>query len=184
MGDPIFLSLWLRGYSPLALPVYFKKAVKAFPHSKLNPRGVLRVYALSFQEAPQLEEFFDEEIDAQAAVELAQQFLHEDCAFQLETTWDIYQWDGEWELKPAKVSIEVYGPEFDSACGEHMRIDFGPQGLFLPAEQSDQLRPVQSNIRSLLHYVQDLENELSVERRTLWAEDEENFAERLRAMLD
>lgn len=184
MGDPIFLSLWLRGYSALALPVYFKKALKAFPHSKLNPRGVLRVYALSFNEAPQLEEFCDGEIDAQEAVELAQQFLHEDCAFQMETFWDIYQWDGEWELKPAKVLIEVYGPEFDTPRGEQLRIDFGPQGLFLPNEHSDQLRPVQSNIRSLLHYAQDLENELSIDRRTLWAEEEENFAERLRTMLD
>jgi hypothetical protein len=184
MGDPIFLSLWLRGYSALALPVYFKKAVKAFPHSKLKPGGVLRVFALSFQEAPQLEEFIDGEIDAQYLVEQAQQFLHEDCAFQLETSWDVYQWDGEWELKPAKVLIEVYGPDFDTACGEQMRIDFGAEGLFLPTEHSDQLRPVQSNIRSLLHYAQDLENELSVDKRTLWTEEEENFADRLRAMLD
>jgi len=43
---------------------------------------------------------------------------------------------------------------------------------------------VQSNIRSLLHVVQDLEANLSVERPLLWSEDDDNFAERLRAMLE
>ncbi len=184
MGDPLFLSLWLRGYSPVAMPVYLKKALSAFPASKLSPGAVLRVYPLGFQETPLLEEFTDEELDVQTLVSRAQEFLHEDCAYQVEMRWDLYQWASEWELKPSKVLIEVFGPEFDSPRGEHMRIDFGGDVLFLPQEKSDQLRPVQSNIRSLLHYAQDLEDELPVDRRMLWSEEEENFAERLRAMLD
>lgn len=184
MGDPLFLSLWLRGYSPLALPVYFKKALGAFPHSKLTTKSVLRVFPLSFQETPLHEEFIDEELDPQYVVAQAQQFLHEDCAFQLETRWDLYQWNEDWEMKPAKVLIEVYGPEFDSPRGEHVRLDFGASGLFLPEPQSDMLKPVQSNIRSLLHLVQDLENELTIERPLLWSEEDDNFAERLRQMLD
>lgn len=184
MSDPLFLSLWLRGYSPIALPVYLRKALAVFPNSKLLPGGALRVFALSFQESPLLEEFIDGEPDADAVVRRAQEFLHEDCAFQVETRWDLYQWNGEWELKPARAAIEVFGPEFDSPRGEHLRIDFGGQHLYLPQEQSDQLRPVQSNIRSLLHLAQDLESELAVDRRILWSEEDEDFASRLRSMLD
>ncbi|MBI4889653.1 MAG: hypothetical protein HY821_03445 [Acidobacteria bacterium] len=184
MGDPLFLSLWLRGYSTMALPLYLKKALGVFPNSKLMPGGILRVFALSFHEAPQLEEFIDGPPDGSAIASRAQEFLHDDCAFQVETRWDLYQWTGEWELKPSKVLIEVYGPEFDSPRAEHVRIDFGPDRLFLPQEQSDHLRPVQSNIRSLLHCAQDLEEELSAERRLLWSEEEEDFSERLRATLD
>lgn len=184
MSDPLFLSLWLRGYSPIALPVYLKKAMAVFPVSKLMPGGALRVYALGFHEAPLLEEFIDGEPSPEAVARRAQEFLHEDCAFQVETRWDLYQWNREWELKPARVLIEVYGPEFDSPRGEHVRLDFGGQQMFLPQEHSDQLRPVQSNIRSLLHLAQDLENELAVDRRILWSEEEEDFASRLRSMLD
>jgi hypothetical protein len=184
MGDPLYLSLWLRGYSPIAMPVYLRKTLTEFPNSKLLPGGMLSVYALSFHEAPVLEEFIDGAVDPQAVAQRAQEFLHEDSAFQVELRWDLYQWNGDWELKPSPVTIEVYGPEFDTPRAEHVRVEFGGSHLYLPQEQSDHLRPIQSNIRSLLHLSQDLENELSVERRLLWSEEEENFAERLKAMLD
>ncbi len=184
MRDPLSLSLWLRGYSPIALPIYLKKALSVFPFSRLRPGAVLRVHAFNFQEAPLIEEMIEGEVDQPALVARAQEFLHEDCAFQVDTRWDIYQWDDGWELKPSPVLLEVYGPEFDSPCGEHVRVDFGPQALYLPEEQSDQLRPVQSNIRSVLHLAADLEQELAVERRSLWSDEDEDFAERLRATLD
>jgi hypothetical protein len=184
MRDPLSLSLWLRAYSPIALPVYLNKMLDVFPVSRLRPGATLRVYAFGFQEAPLVEEIIEGEIDRQALVRRAQEFLHEDCAFQVETFWDLYQWDGSWELKPAPVSLETYAPEFDSPCGEHARVDFGPQALYLPVEQSDQLRPVQSNIRSLLRLAHDLEEALSIERRLLWSDDEDNFGERLSAILD
>lgn len=184
MGDPLFLSLWLRGYSPIALPVYLRKALSVFPYSALSPKSVLRIYALSLHEAPIFEEFIEGVPDPQAVAQQAQEFLHEDCAFQLETLWDLYQWNGEWELKPSRVLIEVYASEFEGAAGEHVRVDLGPQELYLPQPQSDQLLPVQSNIRSVLRLTQDLEEELSSERRLLWSDEEENFAQRLGALLD
>ena len=184
MGDPLFLSLWLRGYSQIALPLYLRKALSIFPYSTLAPKSVLRIYALSLHEAPIFEEFIEGLPDPQAVAQQAQEFLHEDCAFQLETQWDLFQWNGGWELTPSRVLIEVYAPEFEGASGEHVRVDLGPVALYLPQPQSDQLRPVQSNIRSLLRLTQDLEEELSVDRRLLWSDEEENFAERLGALLD
>lgn len=183
MGDHLFLSFWLAGFSPLAMSVYARKLLARFPHSKLEPRSTLRVYALSFQEAPQLEEFIDGELDPKAAVEAAQHFLQEDCAVQLETRWDLWQWEDEWQLRPSRAWLEVCGPEFDSPRGEHIRIDCGPESLFLPHPSSDQLRPVQSNLRSLLHLAHDLENDLMVERRLLWSEEDDNFAARVETML-
>jgi len=184
MHDPLFLSLWLRNFAAVGLPLYLKKAVAVFPQSRLRPGGVLRVYPLSFREAPLLEEYFDGALDPQAAAERAQQHLNDDVAFQVQLRWDLYQWTGEWELKPSTVFIEIFGPEFDTPRGEHVRIDLGPQRLYLPEEHSDNLRPVQSNIRSVLHLTGDLEKELIAERKLLWTEDEENFAERLKALLD
>lgn len=184
MHDPLFLSLWLKHYSAVGLPLYLKKTVSVFPQSKLLPGGVFRVYPLSFQEAPLHEEYFDGALDAQAAAERAQLHLHEDICFQVQLRWDLYQWTGDWELKPSTVYLEIFGPQFDTPRGEHIRLDLGPQRLYLPAAQSDNLHPVQANIRSVLHLAQDLENELITERRLLWSEDEENFAERLKALLD
>ncbi len=184
MHDPLFLSLWLKNFSPVGLPLYLKKAVSVFPQSRLAPGGVFRIYPLAFREAPLLEEYYDGDLDPQAAASRIQEHLHTDIAVQVQMRWDIYQWAGDWQLKPSAVLLEVFGPEFESPRGEHLRLDLGPQRLYLPEPSSDQLRPVQSNIRSILHLASDLENELVAERRLLWTEDEENFAEKLQMLLD
>lgn len=184
MHDPLFLSLWLKNFAPAGLPLYLKKAVGVFPQSRLKPGGVMRIYPIAFREAPLLEEYYDGDLDPQAAASRVQEHLHEDIAIQIQMRWDLYQWTGEWELKPSTVYLEIFAPLFEAPRGEHVRIDLGPQRLYLPEPSSDALRPVQSNIRSVLHLATDLENELIAERKLLWTEDEENFAERLKALLD
>ncbi len=184
MHDPLFLSLWLKNFSPAGLPLYLKKAVSVFPQSRLLPGGVFRIYPIAFREAPLLEEYYDGDLDPQAAASRVQEHLHTDIAVQVQLRWDIYQWTGDWELRPSAVLLEVFGPEFESPRGEHLRLDLGPQRLYLPEPSSSQLRPVQSNIRSILHLASDLENELVAGRRLLWTEDEENFAEKLQMLLD
>lgn len=183
MGDPLFLSCWLKGFQALGLPVYFEKALECLPFSKLQPGGILRVHAVSLREPPQLERAFGGDPDLKTAAALAREFLHTDCAFSLETHWDLWQWDGDWALKPSRISIEVYAPEFESLRGEHLLIDAGPEGLFLPNPHSGQWRPVQSNIRSVLHLAQDLDAALPVERRLLWSDTEEDFSARLEEYL-
>lgn len=183
MADPLYLSFWLKNHSPLGLPIYFRKAVEAFPVSKLAPGGTLRIHALSFHEPPVFEEIFDGTPDPQDLAAIAQGFLHEDVAFCYETRWDLWQWDDDWALKPSPVVIECYGPLFESPTGEHLRVDAGHDILYLPCPKSDQLRPVQSNIRSILHLATDLEDAVAAERRLLWSESDDNFAERLYEML-
>ena len=190
MADPLFLSLWLTGYSPIALSIYFRKILEVFPFSKLKPGSLLRVYAVSFQDVPVVEGFIDVEMDAAEAAAIVQEFVHDDCCIQLETKWDLYQWDGSWELKPSRVCIEVYGPRFEhdiiNPLGEFepVCIDLGPEGTYLPQPASDQVRPVQSNIRSILHFADDLQSALAVEHRLLWSETEDNFAERLSLLIE
>ena|SRR5271157_2904218 len=190
MGDPLYLSLWLGGFSPLALPVYFRKTLEVFPLSKLAPGGILRVYAVSFREVPVFEGFIDTEVDARAAADAVQELVHDDCCIQLETRWDLWLWNGDWSLQPSRVCIEIHAPLFEhdvlnpTGEAEHVWIDLGREELFLPQPKSDQLRPVQSNIRSILHLASDLEDALAVERRLLWSESEDNFAERLMLLLD
>lgn len=183
MADPLFMSFWLSGFHTMGLPIYLRKVLDVFPYSKLAPGGTLRVFAISFREAPQLERSLDGVIDPPEVAQLAQEFLHEDVAFQFEARWDLWQWDGDWSLKPSRVLIECYAPAFESDQQEHIRIDAGQDILYLPNPKSDQWRPVQSNIRSLLHLAADVENALPVERRMLWSESDENFAERLQGML-
>lgn len=185
MTDPLYLTLWFKSYSSLALPVYFRKLVGTFPVSKLAPIARFRVVPISFAEPTLFEEDFEADQGLDDLSALVQEHLHPDCAYQVETQWDLWQWDeGDWTLKPSRVLLELFGSQFESDWGEHARVDLGAEALYLPESRSDNLRPVQSNIRSLLHLADDLEEVLPVERKLLSSDNEENFAERLRAILD
>jgi hypothetical protein len=118
-------------------------------------------------------------MDAEEIAEAGREFLHEDSAFQVEANWDLWQWDEDWMLKPSPVLIEVYCPEFASPTGEQVKIDLGPEQLYLPDDVTPGLRQVQSNVRSVLHLARDLEGVLAVEQRLLWSDSGEDFIERL-----
>jgi hypothetical protein len=185
MLDPLSLTLWFSSYSPLALPVYFRKLLAVFPISKLAPVARFRVVPICWAEPALLEEDFEADQGLEELSSAVQEHLHDDCAYQVESQWDLWQWeDGEWSLKPSPVLLELYGSQFETAAGEHARIEFVSESLFLPDSRSDLLRPVQSNIRSLLHLAEDIEQALPVERRLLSSDYEENLAERLRELLD
>ena len=185
MRDPLRLTLWLEGFSSIALPVYFRKLVSVFPLSKLSPAARFRIVPLSWGEPPLLEEEFEPDGGLAELSAVVQEHLHDDCAYQLETRWDLWSWEqGEWLLKPSAVWIDLYGDRFERDSGEHAVLDFGPESTFLPEPHSDNLRPVQSNIRSLLHLAGDLDQALPVRRKLLWSETGGNLAERLSQLLD
>ena len=71
-----------------------------------------------------------------------------------------------------------------SLSARKMRIEFGPDARFLPiAGVEGSLRMGQSNLRSLLHLVNDLEEVLDIESRQVWSESGANFADVLRSAL-
>jgi hypothetical protein len=120
------------------------------------------------------------------------------------------QLNNEWKVAPARVALCCFGPEFnqsptglsspqevqpspviafpnsseDAALGCALEIEFGIDANFLPQpELPDSPRMIESNIKSLLKLVHDLDDALPVETRRLWSESGENFAEKLHQAL-
>jgi hypothetical protein len=115
----------------------------------------------------------------------------------------------EWKLAPSRVTLCCFGPQFDqspSGMGPHhatqahviafphpdedaaigcaLEIEFGLDANFLPQpELPDSPRLIESNVKSLLKLVHDLDDVLPVETRRLWSESGENFAEKLQQAL-
>ena len=169
MPDRLYFSCSLRETGEAQMLQQFGKLLGVFPFSKLAKRGpVMRIYAMELVEPPLFE----------------REFLHADCACEIDTFWDLWQYDGEWKLRPAPLTLACYGPEFESEHGDHLRIEFGLDALFLPMPGVDgSLRMGQSNLRSLLHLVKDLEETLDIESRQVWSESGANFADVLRMAL-
>jgi hypothetical protein len=115
----------------------------------------------------------------------------------------------QWSLTPARVALCCFGPDFhqspsgqehlregerpsviafpssdDAALGCALEIEFGLDANFLPQpDLPDSPRLIESNIKSLLKLVHDLDDALPVETRRLWSESGENFAEKLHQAL-
>jgi hypothetical protein len=181
MPDRLYLSCWIRGYNESNMLRHFEKMLGLFPFSKLAARGpVLRVYALEHAEPPLAEREFPLVTELSSIVEAASEFTHDDCSVQIDSFWDLWQYDGDWRLKPATVTLSCFGPVFDNELGDHLRIEFGLDAHFLPQPGIEgSLRMVQSNVRSMLHLVDQIDSDLDLERRQLWSESGVNFAELL-----
>ena len=128
--------------------------------------------------------------DVETVMSAAREFMQADCACEIDTTWDLWDYDparghnDAWKLSPVPVTLICFGPQFNNEIGDQMRIEFGPDHRFVPSPGVEgSLRMGQSNLKSLVHLVGDLEANLSVERRQLWSESGANFAEILKQAL-
>ncbi|MFN7920015.1 MAG: hypothetical protein U0Q16_07960 [Bryobacteraceae bacterium] len=186
MADRIYLSCWLRGFTQHNMLASFEKVLRKFPYSRLAPVVTLRVYAVEFTEPPQMEEHFENEIHPGQIIARCREWENADCAYQVETSWDLWLYDhGSWQLAPTTITFTCFGPLFPSELGEQLLVEFGLDSKFLPQPGLEGgTVPVRSNIRSLLHLVQDIAKSLPLEKKTLWSESGENLAEELQRALE
>jgi hypothetical protein len=177
--DRLYLSCWVRGFTGANMLRHFEKLLDVFPFSKLEKRGSeLRVYALEHAEPPLIDRAFPPGNEPSIMVAAAREFMHDDCACELSAAWDLWQFEGDWKVAPAGVVLSCFGPAFDHDVGDHLRIEFGLDSRFIPdptLEGSPRL--VESNLRSLLHLVHEIERVLGLARRQLWSESGANPAE-------
>ena len=181
MADQLYLSYWITGFGEQNMLRYFEKTLRLFPFSRLNQNAsTLRITPISLTEPALFEQAFAPGFTVDEIMTAAREFRHADCVYQLDTCWDLWQREDDWKLEASRVSLFCFGPEFERDLGENVRIDFGVDANFLPrTDVSSALTTAQSNIRSLLKFVHDLDDALGAARRQLWTESGESFSDRL-----
>ncbi|MBI4460507.1 MAG: hypothetical protein HY648_10680, partial [Acidobacteria bacterium] len=198
MADLVYLSLSLREFSEQTMLGYWRQAIDEFPASPQFP-GVcgLTVYPLDWSAAPALEQTFLDGVSGEQALTVANEFLHEDYAYEAQMRWDLWtpkssQSSEGWQQESPVVSLMCLGDEFDPEGLEgpgHLKINFGPDSAFLPPEEwqlsAAELRQqlaspnLRQNIEKLISYVHGLEKRLPVSKRLLYCESGENLAEKI-----
>lgn len=169
----------------------FEKLLRLFPFSQREqPQSIISIQAVDMTEPPLLERPVNGPLDIDEILATLADHTGEDVAYRVESWWDLWQYDREWALTPARVEIACFGPEFDSGTErdsgnqEDLRIDFGVDTNYLPMpEIPGSAKLIESNIKSLLRLVHELDSTLQVERRRLETESGANFAERLQQVL-
>lgn len=202
MADRFYLSLWLRDYDADQMLDRYRILLDTFPFSSTQPRiREFRVYPLNWNEHPVLEEDFTEEgAETNYVLSLASEFFHPDYAYEATGFWDLWEFrknggPAAWKQTPLPVTLLCFGPEFEegSAEGGHLEVDFGLDTPFraehtIPDRESEAMvrdyrERLQENIRKLLSFVHELDKRLPIERKVLWTESGENFAEMIRQSL-
>ena len=208
MADQLYLSYWLRNFSEPTMLRHYEKLLRLFPFSRLGKQpSTFKVIAVDYSEPIVLEVPYPPPAPIDDILAAAKEFQNADSCYRLETWWDLWHFTDEWKLEPTRVTLCCIGPDFDQGtagflpaqqaavtefpasaestalnCG--LEIEFGIDANFLPQpELADSPRMVQSNIKSLLKLVHDLDDALPVETRMLWSESGENFAEKLHQAL-
>lgn len=187
VSDRLYFSCWVKDNRTQPLLHQFHKLVDRFPFSKLTKRGlVLRTYVMERAEPALMEREFPVDTDLGPVLDAAREFMGADSSCEIEAAWDLWDYDSArgaeaWKLSPVPVTLACYGPEFENEIGDHLRIELGLDSRFVPIPGVEgSLRMGESNLKSLLHLVGDLEQTLSIERRQVWSESGANFAEVLR----
>lgn len=182
MADHLILTIRLRGpFGASTMLPLWEKMLRLFPYSRLATQpSVLRVQPVDYAEPLAWEQAFPPPVDAAVVAACAAEFLNEDCLYELETWWDLWQFDGEWKLAPAPVSLECVGPAFLGAGGEHLRVRFGLADQFLPDPGLPNYAVIaKSNLQGLIRLVHELDEALPVDSRAIEDEEGVGLADRL-----
>jgi hypothetical protein len=189
--DQLFLSIWLDRHAQINRLRHFQKLLRLFPFSQREqPQSTVSILAIDVTEPPLLERAMNGPVDLADLETTLADYKGDDIAYQVESWWDLWQFEEDWQLKPARVTISCFGPDFDNGtereagAQEDLRIDFGVDSSYVPEESvPGGARMVESNIKSLLRLVHELESALPVANRRLETESGGNFADRLHQAL-
>jgi hypothetical protein len=186
--DQLYLSIWLPDALKNWRTRYFEKLLSIVPFSQREQgQSTLSVQAVSITEPPLLERPMNGPVGLAEVIEILRDFQGDDVSYRLESWWDLWTFRGEdWQISPARIAVAAFGPEFDNGSSlavseqEDLRVDFGVDTAFLPdASLPGSGKLIESNIKSLLHLVHEIEDALPVEKRLLETESGENFAGKL-----
>ncbi|HEY3937851.1 MAG TPA: hypothetical protein VGL97_10495 [Bryobacteraceae bacterium] len=191
MTDHLSLSIWLEPNSRTHRLRHFETLLRLFPFSQREqPQSTICIEAVDATEPPLLERPVNGPVDVSEVLTILRDYTGDDVAYRLESWWDLWQFDNDWLLAPVRVTPACFGPEFDNGTGagpadqEDLRIDFGLDSHYLPqSEIPGEARLTESNIKSLLRLVHELDSQLPVLKRKLETESGENFADRLQQSL-
>jgi hypothetical protein len=193
MPDPLYLSLWFADFSGPAMLPHVLAVLRQFPFSTQRP-GItyVSVQPVSWNEASVVERRFSPGIEAEAALTVAADLIHDDYAYVFDAYWDLWtpaQNGHEWNLLPSGVKFIAQGEEFEEGAQEqtgHIQIDFGLDSPFLQenVELTQEVQnKVRENVGKLVEFTMKAEKNTRASGRLLWSESEENLAQKLIARL-
>jgi len=220
MSNLAYLSVWFREFPEEQMLERFGKFLATVPFSASKPGFTyLTIRGVDASESPLLEQDLRSvPMDAAGIIELAQDHLHSDCSYEVESNWDLWTLNPElgWKQEPQPLELLCHGEQYDDASWHengHLQANLGFEHLFTGharllgfrkgerpvAESPEEARFLEAmawpenlqryqektreNIRKLLDWSRQIEQDAAVDRVRLWSEGEDNFEARVEEIL-
>ena len=93
-----------------------KNCFALFPFSQREEQGqsTVGVQAVSVTEPPLLESPMNGPIDVNEVMIALADYNGDNIAYTVESWWDLWQYEHDWKLAPARVLLACFGPDFDN----------------------------------------------------------------------
>lgn len=138
MSNLAYLSIWFPDFPEERILDRFGKFLATVPFSSSKPGFTyLTVRAVDSSESPVLEQDLRSvPLDAAGIIEIAQDHLHSDSAYEVRSHWDLWvatDAAGGWKQEPQPLEILCHGEDFDDAFWQdngHLQVNLGFEHLF------------------------------------------------------
>jgi hypothetical protein len=138
MANQSYLSVWCKDFPEERILERFGAFLSTVPFSATRPGFTyLVIRAVDMAETPMMEQDLRAvPIDSKSVMELAQDYLHNDSAFEINCYWDLWTFDaaaGKWQLEPQPMQISCNGEDYDNQLWKdqgHFEVNFGFEHFF------------------------------------------------------
>jgi len=138
MSNQSYLSVWYAEFPQELLLERFAAFLATVPFSDRMPGfAQLTIHAVSAAEIPILEQDHRQvPLDVAGIIEIAQEHLNSDCAYEVSCYWDLSVFDaasGKWKVEPQPLEISCYGEDYDDQFWRengHVQVNFGFEHFF------------------------------------------------------
>src|SRR5579862_7860888 len=137
MSNFAYLSVWFREFPEEQMLERFGKFLATVRFSASKPGFTyLTIRAVDSLESPVFEQDLRSvPLDAAGIIELAQDHLHSDCAYEVQSNWDLWVMNAEngWKQEPQPLELLCHGEDYDEAFWRengHLQVNLGFEHLF------------------------------------------------------
>lgn len=138
MSNRAYLSIWCQEFGEDVMLDRLEKLLETVPLSTIHPGfSSLIVRAVAPDQAPLVDRDLRAVImGAGEVVELAREFPHADCSYEVQANWDLWTYDSasdQWQLGPQPLEILCLGEQYDDQAWRelgHFWVHAGFEHLF------------------------------------------------------
>ncbi|MFZ3216241.1 MAG: hypothetical protein WA192_09300 [Candidatus Acidiferrales bacterium] len=138
MANQAYLSIWVKNFSADTMLEQFGNFLGTVPFSAKQPGFThLEIRAVDSTETPVFEQDLRAfPLDAAGVIELAKDYLHDDCSCAAGSRWDLWVYEGEppsWQQSAQALELLCHGEAYDDGFWKengHFEVNFGFEHLF------------------------------------------------------